>query len=90
MRSEKVDFISSGRHGLYPPRSPDLAVVENVFSILRARLAKMKAATTLIELKANILAVWATITVDDTRALFDSLPRRWAEVRENNGGLTHY
>ena len=75
---------------IWPANSPDLNIIENVWSIMDVELAK-KRYRTYEGLKAAIRKIWQEkVTLDYVRALYDSLPRRWAAVVRAEGHPTKY
>ncbi|KAJ8880747.1 hypothetical protein PR048_017217 [Dryococelus australis] len=64
-----------------PTRFPDLSPIENVFSMVRRRLACQRTpAVTTDELRARIEAAWAEIPETYIQSLLLSMPRRLATV----------
>ena len=81
--------MSSGRNGFVPPQSPDLAVIENAIAYLKSEVNKLQSQT-LEELQRNVLKVWENMGEKFFATLFASLPNRWRECVENDGGWTRY
>jgi hypothetical protein len=77
----------------WPPYSPDLNPIKNVWRILRQRLRnrKLYSGWTLKELQDAVLEIWEhEITVEDFNKYIDSLPERIEKVRFRKGGSTHW
>ena len=74
---------------LTPPQSPDLNVIENLWSILDAGVRTRKISNAQ-DLQAALEAAWADISPNLTRHLVDSMPRRLQAVIEANGMHTKY
>ena len=74
----------------WPPNSPDLNPIENLWDIIKRRVALAKC-TTIEGLKNEIRRVWVTDTSPDLcKNLVDSMPRRIAAVLKNNGHPSKY
>lgn len=75
----------------WPARSPDLNPIENLWSMLAAKVyANGKQYYSVSELTSAILAAWTAIGLDTLRTLVDSMPKRCIEVIELRGCKTHY
>ncbi|KAK6495891.1 hypothetical protein TWF481_002936 [Arthrobotrys musiformis] len=59
-----------------PPQSPDLNVIENVWAILRLRIAKWPIAKNREELKRQITVEWDRLRPCDYENCIDSLRNR--------------
>jgi DDE superfamily endonuclease len=73
----------------FPPYSPDLNPIENLWAYLVARVDKYNAKTD-EELKQAILKEWAKIPKDFLINLAHSMPKRCQEVIDHQGHKTHY
>jgi hypothetical protein len=75
---------------VWPPYSPDLNPIENLWAILKARVHRSAHATKeAIIQEAN--ACWEDADIPSIcNALAASMPQRIAECLKNNGGCTHY
>ena len=75
----------------WPPYSPDLNIMENVWGWLARKVyesgKQYETKSDLIE--ANNKA-WSTISLDYIKSLYHSIPNRIFEVISNKGGSTHY
>lgn len=73
----------------WPPQSPDLNVIENLWVDLKERI-KNKKPNSLEELWDIAKREWANIPNEDIAKLYDSIPRRLRAVLQNKGGHTDY
>ena len=73
----------------FPPWSPDLNPIENLWSQLEIAVDTHNA-TNKAELEAAIEAEWANIPTDYLTKLMHSMPERLREVIENNGHTTRF
>lgn len=77
----------------WPPSSPNLNPIENVWRILKQRLRNRKphGGWNLIELKEAVKDIWENeITVEDFNKYIDSLPERLSLVRRRKGAQIHW
>lgn len=75
----------------WPANSPDLNPIENLWSYLKHELGKYKESPrTMDELWDRVQEVWTKIPVDYIQKLYESMPRRMAEVVRSRGGYTKY
>ena len=73
----------------WPPNSPNLNIIENVWSWVAAEVNKQGCAT-MEEFKAAVLAKLAAVPKVTLTKLYDSLKKIMARVIENGGGYTGY
>lgn len=73
----------------WPPHSPDLSPIENVWGWVDAQVAK-KGCKTFQEFKEEIQKTFKNIPIDMCERLMDSIPKRLARVVETNGGHAGY
>ncbi|WP_309445178.1 IS630 family transposase [Dyella sp.] len=73
----------------FPPWSPDLNPIENVWPVLQ-RAVEQHNASDEAELEAAIQAEWEALSPDFLAKLAHSMPKRLAEVIAHNGHKTHY
>lgn len=75
----------------WPPYSPDLNVIENVWGwLVRKVYASGKQYSNKEELIEAIKLAWSSISLDYIKSLYDSIPNRIYEVILHKGGSTHY
>jgi len=85
IQDQKVDLMG------WPPYSPDLNIIENVWGwLVRKVYESGKQYTTKTELIEGIKHAWSTISLNYIEKLYNSLPNRIFEVISNKGGSTHY
>lgn len=73
----------------WPPYSPDLSPIENIWGWLKAKVSK-DMPKTVLKMKKSIRKHWNSIDQDFLRPYFQSLPRRMEMVIENEGGKINY
>lgn len=73
----------------WPSCSPDLNIIENVWSLLKRGINKRKPKN-IDELEKYINEEWNKIDQQTIKNLFDGMPKRIAQVIERNGGITDY
>lgn len=77
----------------WPPCSPDLNPIENVWRVLKQRLRNRNphGGWTLTELKEALVDIWNNeITVEDFNKFIDSMPQRIHKVLVRKGAQTPY
>ncbi|GIY17376.1 hypothetical protein CDAR_1601 [Caerostris darwini] len=76
---------------IWPPRSPDMNPIENLWDIIeRSVRAQNPAPSTLSQLWTSIETAWLNIPAEDFQRLVESMPRRVAALRRAKGGPTRY
>lgn len=77
----------------WPPQSPDMNIIENVWGVIKVALARrsMHGASAEMLWKA-VEDEWNRVKMDATltEALYESLPRRMRDVLDVNGDFTRY
>jgi len=73
----------------WPPYSPDLNPIENLWADLKKRVEKHNC-TSVEELKEAVELEWKQTDKAYCKKLVDSMPNRLHEVLEQRGGATHY
>lgn len=69
----------------WPPNSPDLSPIENLWSILSNSVYKDPEPKTLDQLKRRLRKAWNSISPETLQNLIESLPRRMKAVIANKG-----
>ncbi|CAF3449138.1 unnamed protein product [Rotaria socialis] len=78
-------------HRAKPSSSPDLNPIENLWGILARKVyAGGKQFRTKEQLKTTITKSWEEISIEQLRALVESMPERIFEVIKLNGAKTKY
>ena len=70
-------------------QSPDLNIIEALWSNLKGNVAKCKPAI-IEELWRTCEDKWSKISVEKIKKLYESLPRRFEEIIKMKGKNTHY
>lgn len=73
----------------FPPYSPDLNPIENVWREMELRMASTRADTKQ-ELEELVTKTWASLAPDYCSKLARSMPKRIAQVIDRNGAYTDY
>ena len=75
----------------WPPKSPDINIIENVWSILARRVYQGgRVFDDVSDLKECLLYEWDKLTIHEIRNLIESVPRRIVELIVKRGGETKY
>ena len=75
----------------HPPCSPDLNLIENIWSILKRRLAELPTqATTREQLVRQVKKLWRKFDVKDLEPLYDFMRGRILDVFNQRGYPTRY
>ena len=75
----------------WPSVSPDLNIIENMWSELSRRVySNGRQFSTIKELKSILIEEWESIPEEYIRNLFNSMDNRLFEVIERNGNKNHY
>ena len=95
MHTAKVarDFLNLKKVELlpWPPQSPDLNPIEELWSIVESGLRKHKPGPSNIrELEKMVIEEWESIPEELYRSLISSMPSRIQAVISANGGHTKY
>ena len=75
----------------WPTQSPDLNPIENLWCIVKRRLAQYENPPTgIIELWSRVQSEWSKISPEIIKNLVESMPTRIQEVKKNKGLWTKY
>lgn len=75
----------------WPAQSPDLNPIENLWALLKKRLAVYeRAPTNMAELWLRIQEEWSNIPEETLHKLVESMPKRIQSVKKNKGLWTKY
>src|SRR5436190_20255907 len=75
----------------WPPQSPDLNPIENLWRILKERVKKRsKRPKSIAELQDILKDEWKRLTVEDFNGLIECMQKQVTECITNKGGATHY
>lgn len=85
-KQTKIDILEK-----WPPKSADMNIIENVWSILARKVYKNgRQYNNKTELMESIVKSWYEIPQSDIQSLYDSLPRRIQELSDKKGKETRY
>jgi hypothetical protein len=73
----------------WPPNSPDLSPIENMWSLLQSRVTA-RGCKTFAEFRAAVHDEWAKVTPALARQYMSSIPARLAKCIEVSGEMTRY
>ena len=89
-KKTKAFLISEGVELMeWPPNSPDLNVIENVWGLMKIRLSAVER-TTVKDWKDRIQQTWKDLSFDYMKSLIDSMPKRIQQVLDREGGHADY
>ena len=75
----------------WPPNSPDLNIIENVWAILKRRLASSSVlCSSIADVKSLVENEWAKITPQMISKLYNSIPKRLQQCEKKKGYATRY
>lgn len=83
IRNENLNILT------WPPQSPDLSPIENVWSLLKSRIAE-KAPRNLVQLRQYIEEIWPTIDPLVCQKYVFSVPTRLATMASRKGASCGY
>ena len=69
----------------WPPNSPDLSPIENIWSILSINVYKDPEPKTLAQLKRRLRQAWKAVTPDTLTNLMNSMPGRMRDIIKMKG-----
>ena len=77
---------------VWPPGSPDMNVIENVWRIIKQRIRKRKwkGGWSLPDLQAAVKEEWDALTFEDYKNYIEEMPDRILELQQRQGGQTWY
>lgn len=75
----------------WPPNSPDINIIETVWSYLKDQLNKYtEDVKTLKELWERVQDIWDNIPIDFIQELYESMPKRMRDIIKAKGGAINY
>jgi hypothetical protein len=79
-------FVSSGPSGVWPPNSPDLNWIENIWGIIVQRMEEYPSPpTNEDELKEKLRKIWNEIPISVLKKCAASMPQRLVQVIQRKG-----
>ena len=72
----------------WPPYNPDLNIIENLWAIVKKRLAKQSFSWENLEDKVQ--EIWNSIELETVQELYDSIPERLEAVASSNGFISRF
>jgi transposase len=76
---------------IWPPQSPDLNPIENLWKQLKDAISRRRhRIRTIEEMEHALRQEWAKIQKETLEALVESMPKRIAMMLKNKGGSTKY
>jgi hypothetical protein len=76
---------------LWPPQSPDLNIIENVWKVLKIQVQKrLREIKNADDLRRVVLDIWTGLGLHYIQSLYDSIPRRIRCVLRSRGQITKY
>ena len=72
----------------WPPYSPDLNIIGNLWTIVKKRLAKQSVSWESLEEKVQ--EIWNSIELETVQKLYDSIPERLEAVASSNGFISRF
>ncbi|KAL3174355.1 hypothetical protein MRX96_040943 [Rhipicephalus microplus] len=77
----------------WPPKSPDLNIIENVWGLMKAQLVHANLTNNDADtLWKHVEMEWNALRQDPdlVKSLFASIPKRLNDVKESSGGVSKY
>ena len=75
----------------WPPQSPDLNPIENLWKYIKDMISKQKhKVSSAREMRQALMIIWPQIDENFLLKLCDSVPSRWEACLKNKGGATKY
>lgn len=91
IKSWYVEHEADLHHLPWPAQSPDLNIIEPLWSTLEARVRNVfPPPSSLKELEKLLIEEWHNIPIETVEKLYDSIPRRIQAVLNAKGGPTPY
>lgn len=74
----------------WPPNSPDLSLIENVWAMMTAELARLPISTNKHDLRCQLEQIAAGLTAERVAPLFDSMKRRLKDCLLSGGDIVRF